>query len=517
MNPTLASITQLIDDTDLDRVALALESDEEWTYRQLARQVNRYGHALLSLGARPGSRIAVLLYNSLEYWALYLAIARIGAIAVRVNFRLAARELEYVLTDSGAEIVCMHDDFLEVAGSVRGALPAARFVGLRRSGVGAEWLTPIQEIDDYDHDTQLDVAPPTDEMPVMIMYTSGTTGVPKGAVWTHANSVWFAVAQALEWKYDRATVAMTTGPLYHVGACEDLLLPALLTRGTAVMTRSGGFSVERMLGVLAGRRVTDTLIYPFMIYEMLQHPRLHEFDLSALRRVTTGGSSIAEWAVERMLDQLPGVDLIPTYGLTEGGGISTSMPSVAGTRQHPDSVGRAMPFTEVQIVGEDSRPLSADEVGEVWVRSPAVAKEYWQKPEASAETFVDGWCRTGDLGRLTKDRYLILSGRAKDMIKSGGENIYPIEVEQVLLAHPDVSDVAVIGVPDEKYQEAVCAVIVPMPGRMVTSQEIIEHCRAQLASYKKPRHVYIVSSLPRTPSGKIMKFKLKEAFPAISN
>lgn len=231
----------------------------------------------------------------------------------------------------------------------------------------------------------------------------------------------------------------------------------------------------------------------------------------------TGGSAIAEWAVEAMLRELPGVDLIPTYGLTEGGGISTSMPSVAGTRLHPDSVGRAIPFTEVQIVGPNTQRLSAGEIGEVWVRSPGVAKEYWRKPEASAETFVDGWCRTGDLGQLTKDGYLILSGRKKDMIKSGGENIYPIEVEQVLLAHPDISDAAVIGVPDDRYQEAVCAVIVPMPGREITSEQIVEYCRENLASYKKPRHVYVVSALPRTPSGKIMKFKLKETFPVIGD
>jgi fatty-acyl-CoA synthase len=517
--PTLASVTQLIDSSfdedDLGRVALALESGDQWTYREFAQRVNCYAHALLKLGVQPGSRVAILLYNSLEYWALYLAVARISAIAVRVNFRLSARELEYVLTDSGAEIVCMHDDFLEIVGSVHDTLPAARFIGVSLSGGSADWLTPVHELDGYGDDASLDVALPTEEMPVMIMYTSGTTGTPKGAVWTHANSVWFAVSQALEWKFDRTTVAMTTGPLYHVGACEDLLLPALLTRGTAVMTSSGGFSVERMLGVLADRRVTDTLIYPFMIYEMLQHERLHDFDLSALRRIMTGGSSIAEWAAEQMLQELPGVELIPTYGLTEGGGITTSMPSVAGTRRHPDSVGRPIPFTEVQIVGPRAHRLGSEEIGEVWVRSPGVVKEYWQKPGASAETFVDGWCRTGDLGRLTKDGYLILSGRAKDMIKSGGENIYPIEVEQVLLAHPDVADAAVIGVPDDRYQETVCAVIVPVAGRTVTSAQIVAYCRTQLASYKKPRHVYVVSSLPRTPSGKVMKFKLREAFPNI--
>ncbi|HWM35295.1 MAG TPA: AMP-binding protein [Pseudolysinimonas sp.] len=517
MSPALSSITELVaqpmHEEDLDRLAVALEGGEEWTYRELAAHAHRYAHVLQRAGVVAGDRVAMLLYNSLEYWALYLAITRLGAIAVRVNFRLAPPELDYVLSDSGAAVVCLHDDFADAVAGIRDPSGAIRYLGFPHGGeTPPAWLEPFAGLDGYQETGDVDVPVPDAGAAAMIMYTSGTTGRPKGAVWTHGNSLWFAVAQALEWKYDRTTVAMTTGPLYHVGAFEDLLLPALVSRGTAVITRSGGFDIERMMTVLAERRVTDTLIYPFMIYEMLSHPRLGEFDLSALRRITTGGSAIATWAVEAMLERLPGVDLIPTYGLTEGGGIATIMPSVQGTQRHPDSVGKPLPFTEVRVAGPTGEEVARDEVGEVWVRSPSVSREYWGKPEASAETFVDGWCRTGDLGRVTPDGFLVLAGRQKEMIKSGGENIYPLEVENALTLHDEIVDAAVIGVPDERFQEAVCAFVVLTPGSSLTVDDIIEHSRTRLASYKKPRHVFIVDELPRTPSGKVTKYVLRERF-----
>lgn len=493
----------------LDRPAISLEDAETLSYRELDERVNRYANGLLALGAEPGDRVGILLYNSLEYWTLYLAITKIRCIAVRLNFRLAAEELAYALADSGTSILCLHDSFAERIASVRDGLPVQRFVLFSYDGgqlEGSQGCSVLEQEDPADPPGE----PATLDDPAMLMCTSGTTGRPKGALWTHGNTVSYAAQQIMFWAYDEETVSMTTGPLYHVGAFENLSLPALFARGRTILTRSTGFSIERTMKVIEALRVTDTLLYPFMIYDLLQHPSFGSYDLSSLRRIVTGGSPIVGWAVEQLRRDLPGVDLVPTYGLTEGGAISTGAHPASSTWEHPDSVGRPIPWTEVRIVGPDGKDAPAGQSGEIWVRSPGVAREYWGKPEVSAATFVDGWCITGDLGRVNEAGFLIITGRAKDMIKSGGENIYPAEIEQVLTRHPAIEDAAAIGVPDPRYQEAVCAIVVPKRGESIDEQEVIEHCLKHLASYKKPRHVVIASELPRTASGKVMKHLLRE-------
>jgi fatty-acyl-CoA synthase len=501
----------------LDRPAISLEDRETLSYRELDERVDRYANGLLALGAEPGDRIAILLYNSLAYWTLYLAITRIRAIAVRLNFRLAGDELAYALSDSGTSILCLHDSFAATIAGVREGLGLREAVCFPRDcEAPPPWARPASVLE------EAAAGPPpgppaTLEDPAMLMYTSGTTGRPKGALWTHGNTVAYAGQQIMFWGYDEDTVSMTTGPLYHVGAFENLSLPALFSRGRTILTGSGGFSIERAMAVIERMGVTDTLLYPFMIYDLLQHPSFGEYDLSSLKRIVTGGSPIVQWAVEQLQRDLPGVDLVPTYGLTEGGAISTGGHPPGSTWDHPDSVGRPIPLTEVRIVGPDGEDVAAGESGEIWVRSPGVAREYWGKPEASAETFIDGWCVTGDLGRVDADGFLVITGRAKDMIKSGGENIYPVEIEQTLTRHPAIEDAAAIGVPDPRYQETVCAVVVPKRGETISEEEVVAHCVAHLASYKKPRHVVIVDELPRTASGKVLKYVLRERYEALGS
>jgi fatty-acyl-CoA synthase len=495
----------------LDRPAISLEDAETLTYRELDERVNRYANGLLELGAKPGERIAILLYNSLEYWTLYLAITKIRCIAVRLNFRLAAEELAYALEDSGTSILCLHDSFAGTIANVGGG-PGLRCAVLFPRDGGMLEGSDSHTLLEYAEATEPPVEPATLADPAMLMYTSGTTGRPKGALWTHSNTVSYATQQIMFWGYDEDTVSLTTGPLYHVGAFENLSLPALFARGRTAITRSTGFSIERTMKVIEALGVTDTLLYPFMIYDLLQHPSFGSYDLSSLRRIVTGGSPIVGWAVEQLRRELPDVDLVPTYGLTEGGAISTGAHPASTTWDHPDSVGRPIPLTEVRIVGGDGEDVAAGESGEVWVRSPGVAREYWGRPQESAETFVDGWCITGDLGRVNDAGLLVITGRKKDMIKSGGENIYPAEIEQVLTRHPAIEDAAAIGVPDPTYQETVCVVVVPKRGEELPEEEVVEHCRRHLASYKKPRYVIVASELPRTASGKVMKHVLRERY-----
>lgn len=491
--------------------ALSLETGPTWTYRQLHEQSNRYGNQLIELGVQPGDRVALLLYNALEYVALYVAAAKIGAIAVRLNFRLTSEELAYALDDSGATVLCMHDSFLDRFAPIRESVPVRNTVVFEHERRQLpDWATG-QESFESASVSDPDVPLPGLDDGAMLMYTSGTTGRPKGALWTHGNTLWIAAMEATHWQYSPATVAMTTGPLYHVGGFEDLLLPALYAGGHAVMSRSTGFSVERALGVIEHHRVSECFLFPVMIYDAVNLPDLARWDLSSLRRVVTGGSSILPWAVRKLRERLPHVGLNIAYGLTEGGAITSAMdPEFA--EHYPDCVGRPLPLTEVRIVRDDGSDAGPEETGEIWVRSPSVSRVYWNKPEETAKTFVDGFCRTGDAGAVVGPGLLKITGRKKDMINSGGENIYPSEIEAILTEHPAIKDAAVIGVPDARYGEAVCAVLTRQPGAEIAEQEVVAYCRGRLAGYKKPRYVVFVDELPRNPTGKVLKYVLRDEY-----
>lgn len=485
---------------------------EKLTYEALRKRRNTYANALLAEGVSAGDRVGMFLVNSLDYFALYFAITRIGAIAVRLNFRMAAPELAYALTDSGCKLVFVDASLFDVVSAARGACEVDSYFALGDlQGPLPDWasrldMTPFGGGDDPN------CASPTQGDGAMIMYTSGTTGHPKGALWTHGNSLWFAAMQTMKWNYTCATVAMTTGPLYHVGALEDLLLPALLSHGKAVFLQSREFSTDRLVHTIRTESVSDVLLYPFMLYELLRQPDTVSDTLPSLRRVVCGGDSIMPWAIELMRQRLPQVELVQAYGLTEGGAMSTCLDD-ANCQQHPDSVGRPLPLTEVTVVTADGATVGAGEIGEIAVRSPSVCAGYWRRPEETREVFGSGWCRTGDLGSVTEDGYLIIRGRKKDMIRSGGENIYPAEVEAILTRHPAVRDAAVVGVADERYIEVPCAVVVPNePDQCPTADSMRNYCRSELAHYKCPRYFIWVSELPRNPSGKVLKQVLRDRY-----
>lgn len=498
---------------DLGHGAISLDGKQTWTFDELRIHRNRYCHALSERGIKAGDRVGLLMVNSLEYLALYFAIARLGAIAVRLNFRLSAPELEYILRDSGCSVVCLHADRVDRVDPIREASPVARWIVFPHGEAGDTpyWAEPSHGLEEASDD---DVAfeRPAGTDPLMLMYTSGTTGRPKGAIWTHANALWLGSIQAMKWSYTRHTVAMTMGPLYHAGAFEDVLLPAMLMHGTAVTMSTGAMSAQRVIEVIRRADVTDALLYPFMLYDLLRVPGLTHSQIPSLRRIVSGGDPIMPWAITAIDDLLPGVELVQGYGLTEGGTMSTCLDH--GDRwKHPDSVGRPLPLTEVKVaVDTTGTAAPTDKVGEVWVRCPTVSAGYWNKPEATAATFIDGWCRTGDLGRITSDGYLVLTGRAKDMIRSGGENIYPAEIEGVLTAHPAVAEAAVVAVPHPTYLEVGCAIITTVDGMQPDMDELLSHCRERLAGFKCPKHYVVVDELPRNASGKVLKHVLRDRY-----
>jgi fatty-acyl-CoA synthase len=495
---------------DPSMIAFSLESDHRVTYAELLELQNRYANALLALGVEAGDRVGILQFNCVEYIGLYFAIARIGAIAVRLNFRLTSSELEFALTDSGCEVVCVQPDFVERLEPIRDRVPMRECVVFHADPQGVPtWARSASSFAHHGTEEPA-VRRPAGSDPVMLMYTSGTTGVPKAAVWTHETALGCAVAQVIEFGYGPSTVAMTTGPLYHAGAFETLLLPALLARGRAVCTRSGGFDIERVMDVAAREEVTDIMLYPFMVYDLMRMPGLDAARLPTLRRILTGGDPIMPWALDAARERFPGVEVTQGYGLTEATQ-STCLDGVDCAR-HPDSIGRPFPLKEVRVARNDDTLADPGEVGEILIRGPGTCRSYWRRPEETASTFShDGWLRTGDMGRVS-DGLLFLAGRKKDMIRSGGENISPAEVEKALIAHPAIADVAVVAVPDSRYIEVGCAVLVLEAGAEISDEEVRAYCRGHMASYKCPKHVARVQELPRNPSGKVLKAALRERY-----
>jgi fatty-acyl-CoA synthase len=500
-----------------DRVAVSFGARDRLTYGELRDRTLRYARALRELGLGRGDRLGLLLFNDPEYIPLYLAAARLGVITVRLNFRLAPAELRFILADSGCDVVIVHGSLAGKLGSVRDETGVRTCLVLPGSGgpgpgdAVPSWAQPFTALQGRDPLAPADAPEITDADPIALLYTSGTTGLPKGAIWTHGNTVGIASMQALKWQFSDRTVALVPGPLYHAGGFEAVLSPVLLTHGTAVCLESGGFTVDRLLEVVRAENVTDCLLFSFMLNELLRLPDLEAQVPASLRRFIVGSDTVMPWVFEEMERRLPAVELVQVYGLTEGGAIATTLDH-DDYRKQPKSVGRPIPLTEVRVTGRDGALTAPGEVGEIEVRSPAVSTGYWQRPEASRETFAGGWCRTGDLGFVSADGFLTLAGRAKDMIRSGGENVYPAEVEKILTGYPGVKDVAVIGVPDDRYDEVGCAVIVSGPGGQLDAAALGAYCREHLAGYKVPKHFRSVGELPRNASGKVLKYVLREQY-----
>ena len=461
---------------------------------------------------RKGDRVAVLLRNSTDYIALFLAVARAGAMSVRLNWRLTAPEIEFALTDSGSTVLIFDDEFADRVVPIRGRIPVRHYV-VHGQATAADWATPFGEFANQPADPGGFPEMTLDD-PATLMYTSGTTGRPKGAVLTHGNELWIGSIAVQRWGVDQFAVAQTSGPLFHAGGFEALLLPAMVSHGTAITFPSGGFDLGTFLDTGTGADTTHMLLYSFMLADLLRMPDLEQRVPASLKRIVTGGDTVMPWVYEEFERRLPGIEIFQSYGLTEGGAISASLDHW-DAKGHESSVGRPQAMTEVKITRLDGSIADVEEVGEICVRSPGVSPGYWQLPEVNEVAFAGGWCRTGDLGRVDKEGFLYLAGRSKDMYRSGGENVYPAEIEKVLTAHDDIADAAVIGVPDPKFVEVGAAVIVAKAGRTVDPEVVRAYCADRLAKFKTPRYFIVVNELPRNANGKVVKTTLRAQYAGI--
>ncbi|MEJ2890321.1 class I adenylate-forming enzyme family protein [Actinomycetospora aeridis] len=517
-NWVLDSAVEPIPPAGWDNVAVSFDGHHRLTYRELRDRSLSYARALSELGLTKGDRLGLMLYNDAEYLPLYFAAMRLGVIAVRLNFRLAAPELRFILSDSGCRTVLIHASLLGRLEPVREESGAQTVVVLPDGDPSdrdlPEWALPVEALQGRSPLVEVPAIAPDD--PIALLYTSGTTGLPKGALLSHANTVGTATMQALKWRFSERTVALVPGPLYHAGGFEAVTAPVLLAHGTAVCLRSGSFSISHLLDVIAAERVTDCLLFSFMLGEMLRFDDLEARLPDSLDHLIIGGDTMMPWTVGEVRRRMPHVRLSQVFGLTEGGAICTTLDDGDFDAQL-GSIGRPLPLAEARVVDDAGRPAGIDEVGEILVRNPGTCGGYWQRPDANRDTFTDGWCHTGDLGLVNADGFLSLAGRAKDMIRSGGENVYPAEIEKVLTEHPGISDAAVVGVPDPKYLEVGCAVLVLEPDVDLDEAALRSYCRERMAGYKVPKYFARRDELPRNASGKVLKYVLREQYVAVGD
>jgi acyl-CoA synthetase (AMP-forming)/AMP-acid ligase II len=482
--------------------------DQSWTWAQMADRIRRNAAGQLAAGLRPGDRVAYLDKNHPACLETTLACAQVGTANAVVNFRLAAGEISYIINDAQARVVFVGTEFLPVLAKIRDELPLVRQVIV----VGGEQ----DEYEDWlaAHEPLTDTPEQPDDQCFLQLYTSGTTGFPKGAMLTNTSLTAHAIATATTTEVGPDSVAMVPMPLFHVGGSAWCLV-AMFNGAKAVVVRE--ISPVAVLDELVEQRVSHAFLVPAVFGFLLQVPDVAERDYSHVRALLYGASPMPLPLLRRSMAAFD-VDFFQVYGMTEASGAVT----VLGPDDHRDlanehrmtSAGRAVTGVELAIVDPATgEHVGTDEPGEVWVRTAQLMAGYWHKPDADAAAFApDGWLRSGDVGHIDADGYLYIADRIKDMIISGGENIYPAEIERVLAEYPDVADVAVIGVPSEKWGEVGKAMVVPAPGKQLDVDALLAYCREHLAGFKCPASVTLVAELPRNATGKVLKRQLREPF-----
>jgi fatty-acyl-CoA synthase len=484
-----------------ERKALTFEG-ATWTYAQLQQRIEALSGQLRSLGVERGARVAFLGLNQPAFLVAMFASARLGAIYVPLNFRLTGPELVANVTDSTVHTLIADAQHRAIVDGIRGEMPSVqRYLS---EGEAAGWLPIATPADEAAPAVRVDA----DDV-ALIMYTSGTTGRAKGAMLTHGNLWWNNTNAMHELDVMQGDVSLCAAPLFHIGGLNVFTLVTLQKGGEVVLTRA--FDPGGALAEIAARRVTTMFGVPAMFQFMAQHPSFAATDLSSLRTLVCGGAPCPKPLLE--IYEARGVPIQQGYGLTETAPmVSFLAPEYALSKI--GSSGRPPLFTEIKLVGFDGRPVTQPGVnGEVHTRGPNVMKGYWGRPEASAEVIdADGWFRTGDVAYWDADGCIYICDRVKDMIISGGENIYPAEVESVISKHPAVAEAAVIGVPDEKWGETTLAVVALKAGQSLGIEELREFAATQLSRYKLPRRLEVVAALPRNATGKLVKTELRKQF-----
>ena len=477
----------------------------EITYHEWNAQANRTANFLLALGVQQGDRVAVYATNSVEYLDVWHACGKIGAILQNLNWRLAVAELQRLLQDAEPVTLLYSDEFADQVNALRSQISSVRhFVAFDQPAAAQDKRLAEREHFPATLEDRPDLHP---DAPWVICYTGGTTGLPKGAILTHGNMTWNSVNTVMSWGLDQDDVAILNAPLFHTGGLNVFTLPLIHCGGKNIVCK--GFDADQVFDLIAQHNVTVFFGVPTMFIMLQQHPRWETADFSRLKLVISGGAPCPLPVFEKFWAK--GVDFKTGYGLTEAGPNTFWLPD-EDVRRKPGAVGFPLFHIDVKVVRPDGTTCVADEVGELLIRGPHVTPGYWNNPQATAEAIVDGWLHTGDLAKRDAEGYHTIVGRLKDMIISGGENIYPAEVESAIHAHPAVAEAALIGVPDEKWGEVGRAIVAVRQGHTLTAEELVSFLQERLARYKIPRSVIFVTALPKTGAGKVDKQALIEQF-----
>jgi acyl-CoA synthetase (AMP-forming)/AMP-acid ligase II len=489
---------------DLDAL-VDLDTGRRFTFAELNDRVNRTAHLLADNGVERGGRVALLMMNSVEFEESYFAIAKLGATAVPLNWRLVADELAFIVADAGATHIVFGTEFADVVANLRdrgGETSLATFIQVG-DDVGP-WALDYAAVQAAASNEEVDVETDINDL-LYIMYTSGTTGLPKGVMHSHETALWAILtidATADQHFGDRYLVAL---PLFHVGALTPAV-GACFAGVTQLVMRT--FDPVKAWQYIVDERCTTGLLVPAMLQFMLQ-TRPADIDLRLLRWIMSGASPVPVTLIEAYAEL--GIEIHQVYGLTEScGPVCLISPDEALARA--GSTGKEFFFTKVRIVDEDGNDVPPDTPGELICRGKHVMVGYLNRPEETAKTITDGWLHTGDIAVVDKDGYVSIHDRIKDMIISGGENVYPAEIENVLLGHPHIADVAVIGRPSERWGETPLAVVVRRDDSL-TESDVLTFTEGKLARYKRPTGAVFIDEIPRNPSGKPLKRLLRDRFP----
>ena len=482
---------------------LAICGDQVVTYQAMADWAASLATGLQTRGVGAGDVVGLLSYNNIEFLATIFAANYVGAIAMPINWRLAAPELRFILEHSAARALVCDDACIELANAATNELQG----DLVRVCISSETHAGWERFAD------LSAAPARSARAHVqgddihrLMYTSGTTGRPKGVMITHANLAWKNYAHITEFGFDGSDIGLACGPLYHVGALDLVTTTMIAVGATTIIHRA--FDAERVVDEIERSRVTTVWTAPAMVRAILDVPGVERRDLSSVRVIIAGGEKMPIPYIERLRRAFPSAWFADAYGLTETVSGDTFL-----DRDHTvsklGSVGRPCQYLELDVWDEHGASVSPGERGEVVLRGPKVFTGYWRDPDATSAAFEGGWFHTGDIGMTDDDGYLYIVDRLKDMIVSGGENIASSEVERVLYEHESVVEAAVVGRPDDRWGEVPVAYVVVRATAPATPEELVAHCRAQLARFKVPKDVVLVDALPRNPSGKVLKRELR--------
>jgi long-chain acyl-CoA synthetase len=507
---TIAGLARVHGRERPDRPALTA-GERTITFAELDARSNQVAQALAGEGVGAGDRVAFLDKNSPEYFELLLGGGKLNAVDVAVNWRLAPPEVSYIVNDAQAKVFVVGEEFVPVLDAIEDELTTVKKIVVvgrhERHQSYEEWADAKPAVDPGVVATGEDVA--------FQLYTSGTTGLPKGVMLTNSNLFSLLPVATDDWGFSEDSVNLVAMPLFHIGGSGYATVGMFAGCHTILMRE---VDPSGMLRLIVERRVTNAFAVPAVLQFMLTVPGVASMDFSSLRSIVYGASPISVEVLARSVATF-GCDFVQAYGLTETtGAIVTLMPEdhdPTGPNAHRlRSAGRPIAGVELRIVSADTGEDAAQgEVGEIWARTGQNMKGYWNQPEETAKTITsDGWLKTGDAGYLDADGYLYIHDRVKDMIISGGENIYPAEVENVLMSHPAIADVAVIGVPDDRWGEAVKAIVVSAADSIATPEDIMGFSRERLAHFKCPSSVDFTDALPRNPSGKILKRELRTPY-----